>query len=154
MSQLNFPVSTQQLSDWLPHRGKAVWVDEVTRVGIDEGECRVRLRPDANYADGRGAIRDSSFVEWMAQAYGYVCACQAVSGIVKLAQKPKKAFLVQISDFELSPEANGVRILDGDWISVQVKKTHQLGPITLIEGVVLSSKELILARAKLKLFAE
>lgn len=154
MSQLSFPVSTEALRDWLPHRDGAVWVDEVTSVGIDGGECRVLLHPSANYADQHGRIRESSFIEWMAQAYGYVCACQALSGLVNLAEKPKKVFLVQITDLDLSPDPSPSLIGDGDWISVRVKKTHQVGPIALIEGVVLSSHEVVLARAKLKLFAE
>ena len=154
MTQLNFPVATRQLSDWLPHRGAAVWVDEVTWVKADEGECRIHLRQSANYADGQGHIRDSSFVEWMAQAYGFVCACQALTEIMNMSEKPKKAFLVQISDFEMSQEPAANRIVEGDWISVRVKRSHQVGPIALVDGVVLSSKELVLARAKIKLFAE
>lgn len=153
MSGLKFPVPTSQLKEWLPHRGTSVWVDEVTSVTQDGGEACVFLKNAANYSDGQGSIRDSSFIEWMAQSYGFVCACQVLAGTVSAKEKPEKAFLVQVSEFELSDDPSSSRIVEGDWLIVRVKRTHQVGPIALIDGEIISSKNVLIARAKLKLFA-
>jgi hypothetical protein len=154
---LNFPVPTSQLQDWLPHRGPAVWVDEVLSVTAEGGDCRILLKNSANYADGNGGIRESSFIEWMAQGFGYVCACQAMAGIVSAQEKPKKAFLVQVSDFESNTDPESNRIVgggwEGDWMIARVRRTHQVGPIALVEGEIISSKNVTVARAKLKVFA-
>jgi predicted hotdog family 3-hydroxylacyl-ACP dehydratase len=152
MSELLFPLSTRALSEWLPHREQALWVDEVSWVKQEEGECRVYLRSDANYADQNKRIRPSSFIEWMAQSYGFVAATQALSGLIEVRKKPEKTFLVQIRNLIVS--ATDHKIVDQDWISVHVKRTHQMGPLTLLEGTVTSSQSLVLASAKLKVFAE
>lgn len=150
---MKFPVSTSQLTDWLPHRGTAVWVDEVISITDNGGEGLVRLNNSANYSDGRGNIRDSSFIEWMAQSYGFICACQGLAGLVSAKEKPTKAFLVQVTDFDLSDDPSSSQIIEGDWMTVRIQRTHQVGPIALVEGQVLSSKNIVIARAKLKLFA-
>jgi predicted hotdog family 3-hydroxylacyl-ACP dehydratase len=154
MTGLAFPVATSGLGEYLPHRPPAVWVDEVRSVAPNEGVCRVYLRTSAHYADARGRIRESSYVEWIAQAYGFVAACQVLSGIAPEEKRPEKTFLVQIRDLKLSEEPAATLISEGDWIDVHVKRTHRLGPLALIEGEVRSSKEVVLARVKLKLYAE
>jgi len=151
---ITFPVSTAGLSDFLPHRGPALWVDEVSSVSDTEGVCRVFVRPEANYADSRGLIRDSSYVEWIAQAYGFVSACQILCGLVPDEKRPEKAFLVQVRDLELSEDPAATLIFEGDWLNIQVRRTHRMGPLALVEGAVFSSKGIALARAKLKLYAE
>jgi len=153
MPGLNFPVPTSRLEDWLPHRGPAVWVDEVLSVTADGGDCRIILKNSANYSDGKGSIRESSFIEWMAQGFGFVCACQALAGIVSAQEKPEKAFLVQISDFELNSDPDSNHFTEGDWMIARVKRTHQVGPIALVDGEIISSKNVTVARAKLKVFA-
>lgn len=154
MSVLTFPVAVSQLSDTLPHRAPALWIDEVESIALNEGVCRVYLRTAAHYADARGRIRDSSFVEWIAQAYGFVAACQVLAGLAAEEKRPEKTFLAQVRDFELSVDSVSSLIVEGDWIRVRVKRTHRLGPLALVEGEVYSSNDVLLARAKLKLYAE
>jgi predicted hotdog family 3-hydroxylacyl-ACP dehydratase len=146
---MNFPVAVEQLENWLPHRAPAVWIDEVSWVKADEGECRVRLKADANYMDPTGNPRDSSFVEWMAQAYGYVGACQIITGLVSAERPPSRTFLAHVRDFERSTAS----VQPEDVLQIHVRKTHQLGPLLLIEGKV-TQGDRALAQAKLKLFAE
>lgn len=154
MSALTFPVAASQLGQYLPHRAPALWIDEVVSVAPNEGVCRVHLKAAAHYADARGRIRDSSFVEWIAQAYGFVAACHILCGIAPEEKLPEKTFLVQVRDLELSEDPAASLIFDGDWICVHVKRTHRLGPLALIEGEVRSSKDVLLAGAKLKLYAK
>jgi predicted hotdog family 3-hydroxylacyl-ACP dehydratase len=154
MNTLVFPINTRELDQYLPHRDPAIWIDEVVSVRADGGVCRVYPRKGGHYADASGRIRDSSFAEWVAQAYGFVAACQALSGLAPNEKRAEKVFLVQIRDLELSPDPAATLIFEGDWIEVRVKRTHRLGSLVLIEGEVFSSSQAPLARAKLKLYAE
>ena len=151
---MKFPVNTNDLGEWMPHRAPAVWVDQVNSVTAEEGECRVYLRPDANYSGPDGFVRDSSFAEWIAQSYGFISAVQVLSGVVPTIKKPETTFLAQIQDFV--PPAESLRIADDgkDWVDVRVRRTHQLGPIALITGEVISSSGKSLAKARLKVFAQ
>jgi predicted hotdog family 3-hydroxylacyl-ACP dehydratase len=157
MNDSSYPVSTQELLNWLPHRTPAVWIDEVSwiRPAEDEveGECRVCFQPDANYADANGQPRDSSFIEWIAQSYGFVRACHMLSALIKINKKPEKTFLAQIRDFELIGDHDSTRMTAGDWLRIHVKRTHQIGPLALVVGTVISPRGDILAQAKLKLYA-
>lgn len=151
---LKLPIATSELLQYLPHRPPAVWVDEVVSVKKNEGECRVKLSADASYVGNDGKVRPSSYIEWMAQAYGYVGASQILMGIEKTAKPATKAFLVQIKDYWLSDLAQNLLISENTFLTIKVKGTHQLGNISIITGEVLSSNQNALARANFKLFAE
>jgi hypothetical protein len=47
-----------------------VWIDEVLRSSSKEGLCRVYLKPEAHFF-GENGLRQSSAIEWIAQAFGY-----------------------------------------------------------------------------------
>lgn len=142
------PVS--ELSEWVPHRPPMVWVDAVVRSEGSEGECRVALSADAAYAC-QGRIRPSSYIEWIAQAFGFV---QAAALIGKDdASRPERVFLAAVKNFELVRSLGPLEPLIGKELSIQVKKTHQIGPVALVLGSVLDWNGELLARAELKLFA-
>ncbi|MEQ1878164.1 MAG: hypothetical protein ABL958_16090, partial [Bdellovibrionia bacterium] len=93
--EFKYPVAVAQVQECLPHRDSAIWVDEITWALADQGECRIIFKDGANYTDS-GFIRDTSFIEWMAQSFGYVSACQVLSGLAGGKQKAQKAYLVGI----------------------------------------------------------
>lgn len=146
MENLAFPIAVEKLSRFLPHRKPALWIDEVLWAKPDEGECRVYLKKDSRfYQDGR--LRSVCFIEWIAQAFGFVSAAQEQ----KAAQK---AFLVAIKDAVYNPELINPESEQWKSLRVHVKKTYQMGPIGIIEGRVLKEDGSELAKAQLKLFAE
>lgn len=151
VKDLKYPVPISQVMECLPHRDSAVWVDEVTWAQPDQGECRIIFKEDAHYIDN-GFIRDTSFIEWMAQAYGYVCACQVLSGLATGKTKAQKAYLVGIRNF--TPPLLQVAAGTGDWVRCWVRKTNELGPIELVEGKVFSSTGELIATAQLKVFSQ
>ena len=143
------PVS--RLQQWLPHRGPAIWVDQVNWVTENEGECQLTLRPEGHYLS-TGGLRQTSLIEWIAQSYGFVRTCQMISqGPQGREKKPEKAYLVAIRDVEWAesvPQSNSMTL------RIHVRKTHQVGPIALVEGHVYGPEKTLLAKAQLRLYAE
>lgn len=151
-----FPIPVDRLYEWVPHRPPLVWVDEVVGVTESGGECLVRLDPTARYMGANGAIRPSSFIEWMAQAYAYVRAAQQVAGVRPTASAaPKRAYLVSIASFTYQRDEveRGRGAAIGE-LKARVEEGRTIGPITLVDGVVTDNAGKVWARAKLKVFAE
>jgi len=137
----------EQLSSYLPHRAPMIWVDEVYAVADSKGSCLVHLKDDALYMDEDGP-RKSSAIEWLAQAYGYVCAARAYQQGSNSAAS--KAFLAQVrnASYKHPLPKSGTLI-------IEVEDKRILGPLSLITGTVKDFQtKRILVEAELKLFAE
>lgn len=150
-NQITFPVPVSMLTECLPHRGTAIWVSEVLWVDESEGEFAIELRPEANYCD-ENFVRPTSYLEWLAQGYGYVSACQALSQANAAGARAQKAYLVGMRDVFFSPDP--FCVIRGEKATGWVKRTHEMGPIQLIEGRIFSPTKQILATAKLKVYAQ
>ncbi len=135
----------------MPHRSTAIWIDSVIAYGEDGGECRVRLDTRANYASA-GQVRATSYVEWVAQAYGYSIAAWTHSR--GGAPEVRRAFLVSISNLTLSDGAARFAILEAEELVIRARRTHQLGPISVVSGEVSTLIGRKLAEMRLKVFAE
>jgi hypothetical protein len=87
----------------------------------------------------------------MAQSYAYIRACQGLSGLNSQPGSPKQAYLVALKKIEFydSPKA----YVAGDKLFVRVRKTHHVGPVSLIEGQVEDQSGAVLCRGQLKIFA-
>lgn len=139
------PVNT--LSDYLPHRDQMVWIDYVLSASEEGGECLVVCDKTKHYFSDSG-VRQSAFIEWMAQGYGFVCAQYAVQ--ISKQQTLEKAFLVGVDKMTFVDKA----IRSGDQIIVSVKKQRMIGPISYVEGKVYSKKSGdVFAEAIIKLFS-
>lgn len=147
------PVPVAELTEWIPHRGSAVWITEVVACGPREGRCRIELDPSALYCD-EGKIRATSVIEWIAQSFGYSCVCFAAKNKDSQIQVLKKAFLVGIRGFTLTEDFwKNREVKKGSHLFVDVRQLHELGPLAIVEGKVFFEKENLLGRAELKLFA-
>ncbi|MBC7691971.1 MAG: AMP-binding protein [Methylotenera sp.] len=155
--RFTYPLPVERLSHWLPHRSPAIWIDQINSISADpttlEGECSVRFDPAANYASD-GKLRQSSALEWIAQAYGYVSTCTLLSQATSGLKKPEKAYLVAITNAEWSEAASAASLKPGAELRIRVRRTHQMGHLSLIEGSVLTDTGQLLAKAQIKLFAE
>jgi predicted hotdog family 3-hydroxylacyl-ACP dehydratase len=124
-----------------------VWIDEVTAASDTGGECRIKVKPDALYMSD-GNLRPSSYIEFLAQSFGYTSAAHARANGSD-ATAPKKAFLVSVSRCETAPDAEGV-----SEIRVILTNVKPVGAIVLFDGEVLDQNSRVLCRASLKVYAE
>jgi predicted hotdog family 3-hydroxylacyl-ACP dehydratase len=149
----NTAVKVETLKEFLPHRPPAIWIDEVTSFGANDGECKVVLRPDRPYVTD-GFVRNSSFVEWIAQSYGYISACRMLAGLPnsQINQQVQSAYLVGIREFKILGQP--LRVLGGETLRILVKKTHEIGPLILVEGSVIDGSARLHCKGQLKLFAQ
>lgn len=140
------PSPVAEFSRWLPHRDEAIWVDSVLEADSNSGSCEVNLHENKNYFS-EGGLRSSSYIEWMAQSYGFVKAYQELSKS-KSSDQPKRVFLVAVKDFELMEKSDSKKFV------VSVRQTHQLGPMALVSAQVTDGDGKVVAKGELKLFAE
>jgi predicted hotdog family 3-hydroxylacyl-ACP dehydratase len=147
MKENIFPVSVEKLIELVPHRGSAIWIDEVLNLTESGGDCQVFVK-DASYLTG-DAVRYSSYIEFMAQSYAYVSACHLIYRPKPFQKKISEAFLVGIRDFEIK-DPTPIRV--GEKIQISVQRSHELGDLVLIDGSVFSNDKCI-AKGQLKLFA-
>jgi predicted hotdog family 3-hydroxylacyl-ACP dehydratase len=75
IKELKLPIDVSELEPFLPHRGPMVWVHQIRQVDSRGGEALIYLDSKAHCMD-REKLRPSSVIEWIAQTYGFVSACQ------------------------------------------------------------------------------
>ncbi len=139
------PVS--EFSAYLPHRDQGVWVDYVLSAKDNGGECLVKLDPTKNYFSDRG-LRQTAFIEWMAQSFGFVNALHCRQN--QSQQALEKAFLVAVEKMTFAEKLP----VAGDDLIVSVKHVRSVGPISYVEGRVYSQKsDLTYCEAVIKLFS-
>lgn len=148
-TNFTFPVPVSLLSEALPHRAPMLWVDEVLWINDTQGECRVRLKPGKHFLDANGAVRISSLIEWTAQSYGFVKACQVLSRGGN-ANPYEQNYLAAFNDFSFQENAASV-LQDSSEALVRIEILKELGPLTLIEGQVVAQGE-VLASGRLKVY--
>ncbi len=139
----------EELLPYLPHRPPMIWIDELHQITSNGGSCLVHLKKESHYMDDSGP-RSTSAIEWMAQAYGYICAARSHQQNPQSIITPSKAFLVQIRDasfIEPLPESGTLLI--------ELQEKRSLGALSLVTGRVKEySTGKTLIEAELKLFAE
>lgn len=136
----------------LPHRPPFIWIDEVLEVTLDGGSCAITLASDASYM-GPNGLRRSSFLEFMAQGFGYIRAAQAESGLLPGKSAPTKAFLVSIQDGVFSETAS-LAPSAGTRLTIEISGFREVGPITLFGAIVKAPSGDVLVQARLKVFSE
>jgi predicted hotdog family 3-hydroxylacyl-ACP dehydratase len=141
-----FPVSVDEVRDFVPHRAPMIWIDEVLSAQRMGGECRFKYSSRGAYA-GPNGLRRSSLVELMAQSYAYVQAC--VRG---QDEAPSRAFLAQMTSVEFLSDPSNLR--EGDELTIHVQCVREMGHLSLIEGAVRDANDQFLAKANLKLYSE
>jgi predicted hotdog family 3-hydroxylacyl-ACP dehydratase len=157
-SNYEYPISTDRLAFWIPHRPPMVWIDEVVVTTSIDGTCRLTLQPHAYYWDG-AEVRGTSVLEFMAQAYAYVSVVIKLRELCELAEAPqlsplKRAFLVSVRDAEM-PKPEKLKTLKvGDTLMVKVFGFRNFGPITNFQGEVRNGRDELIASAQLKVFSD
>jgi hypothetical protein len=148
----SFPRPVTDFLHRIPHRPPFVWIDEVLAVSAAGGSAGLTLKPGALYFGPQG-LRRSSFLEFMAQAFGYIRVAQAEAGFLDGRPTPTKAFLVSIQDGVYADES----VLGpppGTRLTVEVGAIREIGPITLFSAAVHDLAGVPLAGARLKVFSE
>ncbi len=145
----DIPVSL--LQDVLPHRPPLLWIDQVVWSQENEGVCSVILKKNAHYFDSQ-KVRASSFLEWMAQAYGFIRACSVLTQN-ETSQKLKKTYLAAVNDFEIFEE-NEIHLVEDKKLSIHIKTVKDLSPLFSIAGEIRTEEGIVLAKGNLKVYAE
>jgi acyl-coenzyme A synthetase/AMP-(fatty) acid ligase/predicted hotdog family 3-hydroxylacyl-ACP dehydratase len=147
-----FPFPIEKLRGLLPHRGSAIWVDEVLDIQPRYGEISVHINETKNYIsplDGRNQIRETACIEWAAQSYGFVVAMNDILGMQK-AEAASRAFIAEVksAEFQHSQIAN---LRAGQKLIVKVRCTHDFGTVKVVDGQVLLGSD-VLASLNMKLY--
>lgn len=146
---IRFPLATSELSEWIPHRQPMVWVDEVSWVTSDEGECIAEVKKTAHYMSTQG-LRQSTLLEWMAQSFAFVSVSQALSGFVPMEEMPEKAYLVAVRGLKFPATLPK----SGEKVKIWVGKPRCLGPLSLFEAKISNSAGVVVTQAQLKVYVE
>lgn len=144
---LRYPVAVDMIQSFLPHRGPAVWVDQVLDTSINAGKCSVRLKKNARYFSPEG-VRESSYIEWVAQSIGYTLALNNVLDLQKIS-RVAEMFIAEVKETEFFPPQRPLQ--EGDELIVNVRCTHDFGALRVIAGEV-HHGESLLARVNLKTY--
>lgn len=154
----NIPVDL--LLDVLPHRPPLLWIDKVDWSNINEGVCSLLLNKEAHYFDFE-KIRNSSFLEWMAQAYGFIRACSTLTKTKNTESKNlQKTFLAAVNHFEIEAHQWGASklhakdLLQNKKIFIHMKTVKELAPLFSISGEIKNEDGCLLAKGNLKVYAE
>ena len=153
LEQIRFPITVDKLQGCLPHREPMLWITQVNWVDPEAGECLVQLDPEAHYMNGE-TIRRTSAIEWIAQAYGFIRACQ--NRIVHSEEEIRnisKAYLISIHEMEYSDNFN-LLLRDVASLIVRVKRLRELNPIHIIHGEIITLQDEKVASGKVKVFSE
>ena len=144
MIELSFPIAVEKLQKWMPHRAPMLWIDEVVSVDAHQGQCRIQLRQDALYMSA-GQLRVSSFIEWMAQSFGFVRIAQSLCHCKLEEPRPSlmpltQAYLVAIknANFQIN-SSSGLsldQLLPGTSLLIQIHNIREVGPITLFDSTI------------------
>lgn len=137
-------ISTKELGGFLPHEGEMVWVDSVVSPGV----CLIKADKKKHYFS-EGVVRQSAYIEWIAQAYGFSMAYE--QHLLDQSHKLCSAYLVSFNKAKFSHES----ILDQDEIIVEVSLIKKMDEISAINGKIYSSdKGILYCEATVKVFSE
>jgi len=147
-------LSTETLTNFIPHRPPMVWVSNVISAHETGGICSIKLDLDAHYFSSKSQIRTSSLIEWMAQSSAYTKAAYLLSQNKR--NTPKKAYLVGIKKFIIHKNFHTISHEKIKIIYIKIETIKELPPVSLISAEVSMDKDLktLLSQAQLKLFCE
>ncbi|MEA9357191.1 hypothetical protein SHI21_13280 [Bacteriovorax sp. PP10] len=144
---MNTMTSTQDLAGFLPHQGHMVWIDYVVEANETGGTCLVIVDKNKYYF-GEEQVRQSSFIEWMAQGFGFSNALKVKQGLAQ--GSVTNAFLVGFNNVKFGDTLPQ----EAEELLITTNATRSIGPITYIEGKVQSKVSgVIYCEAQLKLFS-
>ncbi|MGE0631824.1 MAG: hypothetical protein AB7O96_05425, partial [Pseudobdellovibrionaceae bacterium] len=146
----NFPVDVRTLQSFLPHRGKAIWVDSVLEVSKNYGLVEVIIKEKASYFSGK-YVRASTAIEWVAQAYGYT---RAMSGILgnEVVEQANKTFIAEVKSCDFLATKEDWKLQPGLPIRIEVKCTHDFGSLKVVNGKVFKDDK-VFANLNVKLYS-
>jgi predicted hotdog family 3-hydroxylacyl-ACP dehydratase len=137
----------KDLLGYLPHQGEMIWIDYVLEASAEGGTCIVVIDDKKHYYFEEN-IRQSSYIEWMAQGFGFVNACFIKEQ--KINSSIRNAFLVGFNNVYFSdslPE-------NQESILIITNLTRTIGPISYVAGRVQSKETgFVYCEAQIKLFS-
>lgn len=132
--ELKLPIDVSDLEQFLPHRRPMVWVNQILRIDSKGGEALIHLDPKAHYMD-REEVRPSSVIEWVAQTFGYVRACQSLMSGDGPTAKISHAYLASFKNL-LFLENFDSSIQAQKSLAVYVQTLRDFSPLKTVYGEV------------------
>ncbi len=127
LSENRSMIPVSELSNFLPHRDKMVWIDAVVDVSEDSGTCLIKIDSRKHYFSNQG-VRQSALIEWMAQGFGFVSAERARRSAIDGSLE--KAFLVGAEKVKFG----GKLPEEGEEVLVTLTTVRKIGPLNYVEG--------------------
>jgi AMP-binding enzyme len=139
------PISTAKLIQFLPHRGSAVWVDEIVDFKSRYGRGRVLISANKFFMSEQG-VRPSALIEFVAQTYGYSVVLDDIFNGVSVPVS-QNTYIAEARDVKfynieilhqilnLSPEER--------FLEVEAECTHDFVKIKMVRGAVFFKNEKI-----------
>lgn len=132
------PISTQVLKSFMPHRGSAIWVDEIIDFKPRYGVGRIYIDLKKFYISD-STVRQSALIEFIAQTYGYSFVLEEIFHKSEV-NYANNAFIAEIRDAKFSKlELLSQADLLSDkkkYLDVYVECTHDFIKIKVIKGSV------------------
>ncbi len=141
---MKFPLRTEDLEDFLPHRKPMVWVDRIIHVSEQRGSTEVTVKH--KLMQDRGRVHVGALVEFLAQSYGFIMAVQAVQQQRRL----KVAQLAAIDRFDLLSQ---ILPCEGETLSAELNAIRELHPLYLVKGQVFAPQHRTLCTIQFKGYA-
>ncbi len=145
-----YPVNIIEVENCLPHRPPMRWIDEIvnTKALVDEEEyiqCRLNLNRQAHYFNSDGYLRPTSFVEMIAQAYGYGFAyLQKEEGV-----SSGNVYIVGVEGRVI--HADHMIFNEGDILNIFARKERSIRGVDFIRGFIkLNGQEQVLTDCQVR----
>jgi len=145
-------MEVRDLDRFLPHRGPMVWVDQICQWDLQGGTSLIRLDPKAHYMDHEG-VRQSSVVEWIAQTYGFVRACQSQAAQEPSDAEISRAYLVSFKNLSFSEKFEPA-LRSERFLSVYVRTLRDSNPLKTIYGEVKTSAGEKIAAGEITVYSD
>ncbi len=149
------PLATQILQPFMPHRGSAVWVDEITAYKLKQGSGRVYIDENKLYMSG-STVRSSALIEFVAQTFGYSSVLEALFNSGEIS-RGENTFIAEVRNVEFTNQEILTTILnekaEDRFFDVLAQCTHDFAKVKVIKGEVwFKDKRLVELDMKLAIF--
>lgn len=145
----SFPIDVAYVKTFLPHDGQAVWIDRIISTEINKGVTETTLKESGTYFVN-GFLSESSFIEFVAQSFGYTLAMNDILDIQNI-KTVTTTLIAEVKDsrfyfnhFENLPQA-------GDCLRIETVQTHDFGALKVVQGRI-SFTDQTLATLNMKLY--
>lgn len=146
---VQWPVKISSIAEFMPHRGSAIWVDQILSITKNEGIGQVQFDLSKPYCTNQ-ELRKTACIEFIAQSFGYAVV---LSDLLNITNVPKgqHAFIVDVRNVDFHSNSEIFKMKNGEMLNIETLCTNDFGNFKVVKGKVLL-RDQILASADMKVF--